>query len=140
MDQRAPDDMPDLTAGVIVFDNAMNVLLIKQKKNGIWSFPKGSVKYGETIYQGAIREALEETGLNFSLENFLTYYFDTCHKKKNYLYIYKLLLNYKDIPVRITEDITDFMWISWWGITQQLFKSYHINLLTTNYLYKSLKH
>ena len=44
-------------------DNKGQVLLV-QGKGGKWSFPKGRLKTNETHYQGAIREAMEEAGID----------------------------------------------------------------------------
>jgi 8-oxo-dGTP pyrophosphatase MutT (NUDIX family) len=49
--------------GVICVDNKGQVLLV-QGKGGKWSFPKGRRKTDETHYQGAIREAKEEAGID----------------------------------------------------------------------------
>ena len=43
--------------GVIV--NQDKVLLLKREKS--WVFPKGKIKYGESLIQTAIREIFEET-------------------------------------------------------------------------------
>jgi len=138
MDSRALDDTPDFTAGIIVFDNAMNILLVKQRKNGIWSFPKGSVKYGETMFQGALREAFEETGIDFSTHRHLAVYCDMNHNKTAELFIYKLLVSYKYIPVKTTQDTCDFIWLNWWSISEKFMRENRINMLTMNYLRKSL--
>lgn len=138
--QKVEDDTPDLTAGVIVFDNAMNILLVKQRKNGIWSFPKGSVKYGETMFGGALREAFEETGFDFSTDKYLSVYYDMNHNKTVHLYIYKLLMSYKYIPIKLTDDTCDFIWLNWWNLSEKFIKENRINKLTLNYLRKSLNH
>lgn len=138
--QKVEDDTPDMTAGVILFDNAMNVLLVKQRKNGIWSFPKGSVKYGETMFDGALREALEETGIDFSTDRHLTVYFDMNYSKTVHLYIYKSFMDYKSIPVRTTDDTSDFIWLNWWNLSEKFIKENRVNKLTLNYLRKSLNH
>jgi 8-oxo-dGTP pyrophosphatase MutT (NUDIX family) len=39
------------------------VLLVKGRNSGKWSFPKGHAKQGETEFEAAKRETLEETGL-----------------------------------------------------------------------------
>lgn len=49
--------------GVICVDSKGQVLLV-QGKGGKWSFPKGRRKTNETHYQGAIREAKEEAGID----------------------------------------------------------------------------
>jgi 8-oxo-dGTP pyrophosphatase MutT (NUDIX family) len=134
------DDAPDLTAGVIVFDNAMNFLLVKQRKNGIWSFPKGSVKYGETMFDGALREAFEETGIDFSSDKYISIYIDMNYNKKLHLYIYKSLMNYKSIPVKTTQDTCDYIWLNWFNLSEKFMKENRINKITMNYLMKSFIH
>lgn len=57
--------MSDTTdvVGVICVDKKGQVLLV-QGNGGKWSFPKGRRKTNETHYQGAIREAKEEAGID----------------------------------------------------------------------------
>jgi 8-oxo-dGTP pyrophosphatase MutT (NUDIX family) len=49
--------------GVIAFDKSGKVLLI-QGQGGKWSFPKGRKKEKETEHEAAVREALEEAGID----------------------------------------------------------------------------
>lgn len=58
----AAKDTEDVV-GVICVDRAGQVLVV-QGNGGKWSFPKGRRKENETHYQGAIREALEEAGID----------------------------------------------------------------------------
>ena len=51
--------------GVICIDNQGKVLLV-QGSGGKWSFPKGRRKEKETAQEGALREALEEAGIDLS--------------------------------------------------------------------------
>ena len=51
--------------GVICLDKFGRVLLV-QGSGGKWSFPKGRRKELETSYQGAIREAKEEAGIELA--------------------------------------------------------------------------
>jgi 8-oxo-dGTP pyrophosphatase MutT (NUDIX family) len=51
--------------GVICVDRQGRVLLV-QGSGGKWSFPKGRRKENETKYQGAVREALEEAGIDLT--------------------------------------------------------------------------
>jgi len=43
------------------------VLLIRNKNGGHWSFPKGHVEKGESEFQTALRETKEETGLDVEI-------------------------------------------------------------------------
>jgi len=45
----------------------IQLLLLRHRMGGHWSFPKGHVEGGETEAQTALREVREETGLNVSL-------------------------------------------------------------------------
>ena len=63
--QREYPDRPLVGVGAIIVDRG-RVALIKRGKAprfGEWSIPGGMLELGETIRQGAEREALEETGL-----------------------------------------------------------------------------
>lgn len=54
------------SCGALVYrcqDNHLQLLLIRHKQGGHWSFPKGHVENGETEIQTALREVKEETGL-----------------------------------------------------------------------------
>jgi len=58
----------DVSAGVIVFhrrDGICRFLLLRssQTKRPLWEFPKGAVDKGETLFDAALRELREETGL-----------------------------------------------------------------------------
>lgn len=50
-----------------ISDGKIKVLLIRRKKHNDWSFPKGKVDDGESLPQTAVRETLEETGLQVRL-------------------------------------------------------------------------
>jgi 8-oxo-dGTP pyrophosphatase MutT (NUDIX family) len=47
----------------IVVNNQGQILLIQRTDNGNWSLPGGAMDLGESIRQAAIRETLEETGI-----------------------------------------------------------------------------
>ena len=53
------------SCGCVIYRIAdeLRVLIIKQARNGNWSFPKGHVEEGETETQTAAREVFEEVGL-----------------------------------------------------------------------------
>jgi ADP-ribose pyrophosphatase len=63
--QREYPQQPLVGVGAIIVDDG-RVLLIKRGKApllGEWSIPGGMLELGETLREGAEREALEETGL-----------------------------------------------------------------------------
>ncbi|PKK90439.1 MAG: hypothetical protein CVV64_08725 [Candidatus Wallbacteria bacterium HGW-Wallbacteria-1] len=59
--------------GVIAFDSQGRVLMVRHRKGdkSYYLFPGGGVEKGETFEECAIRECLEETGLEISLGNLL---------------------------------------------------------------------
>ena len=57
--------MKKISAGIIITDGK-EILLGHSTGNDFWDIPKGMVEGGENPYDTAIRETLEEFGLDFS--------------------------------------------------------------------------
>ena len=60
------------SCGGLVFrrqNDLIQLLLIKHKKGGHWSFPKGHVEAGESERETAMREILEETGVHVDIKD-----------------------------------------------------------------------
>jgi 8-oxo-dGTP pyrophosphatase MutT (NUDIX family) len=55
------------SVSVLVRDDAGRVLLLQRPDNGLWTIPTGGVKKGETVPKAAVRECLEETGLEVEI-------------------------------------------------------------------------
>ena len=55
------------SANSIVLNEAGEILLIRRTDNGNWSLPGGAMDLGESLGQTAIRETLEETGIECRL-------------------------------------------------------------------------
>ncbi len=103
-------------AGGLVQNNDNKYLLIFRR--GKWDLPKGKIDKGETIENAAIREVMEETGLqNIHLVNSIgtTYHiYRTKGKlaiKPTYWYLMKCIGNEMLVPQR-KEDIEKAQWIS----------------------------
>jgi 8-oxo-dGTP pyrophosphatase MutT (NUDIX family) len=47
-----------------IIDAVGRLLLIQRADNGLWAMPGGAFEVGETPAEGAVREALEETGIH----------------------------------------------------------------------------
>ena len=47
-----------------IIDHEGHILLIQRADNGKWALPGGAMEVGETPAEGAVREALEETGVH----------------------------------------------------------------------------
>ncbi|MEG1778789.1 MAG: NUDIX domain-containing protein [Oscillospiraceae bacterium] len=60
------------SCGAVVYrkvNDKYKLLLVKHKFSGHWCFPKGHVEQGEEEVQTALREVLEETGINIDLRD-----------------------------------------------------------------------
>lgn len=54
---------PFAVGDAAIIDEDGHILLIQRADNGLWAMPGGGFEVGETPAEGAVREALEETGI-----------------------------------------------------------------------------
>jgi 8-oxo-dGTP diphosphatase len=70
------EDRKNYRVACDIFVTKSHQLLLGLRKNiygaGTWAVPGGHLEYGETTYDGAKRELLEETGITTDLELVLT--------------------------------------------------------------------
>ena len=62
----------ETSCGAIVYRNingSIRYLLIKNRRSSNWGFPKGHSEKGETKYDAAVREVLEETGIHIKIHS-----------------------------------------------------------------------
>ena len=65
---------PLIGVGAVVFGAGDEILLIKRGKAphyGRWMVPGGTLEWGETLEDAAIREVREETGIDIEIEMFV---------------------------------------------------------------------
>jgi len=60
------------------------VLLIRRADNGFWALPGGFHDLHETPMRCAVRECLEETGLQIRIERLLGVFSSNCYREINY--------------------------------------------------------
>ena len=111
-----------ITCSSWIVDQKMEkVLLIHNKKFDKWLQPGGHMEKGETVFEAAIREGTEETGIK-DLDFYMKEIFDIDihqipeNKKKNepahYHYDVRFVTKAKDYDVSIEkEECNDFQWI-----------------------------
>ena len=90
------------------------MLLLRHRKGGHWSFPKGHVENEETEYQTALREIKEETGLDVELQDDFRYtveYYPKQGVKKQVVYF--LGYSEEEHYVRQEEEISELKWMTW---------------------------
>jgi 8-oxo-dGTP diphosphatase len=63
-------------AAVALFDHAGKILLLRRKDNDKWTMPGGTLDYGESLIECAMREVREETGLSIRISGLIGTYSD----------------------------------------------------------------
>lgn len=103
------------SCGAIVYryiNGQIRYLLIRNKRSSYWGFPKGHVEKGETRFDTARREVLEETGLkihiNLGFEGSSLYTVGNNVEKQVYIYT----ASTKNARTKIQkEEIEDYAWL-----------------------------
>ncbi len=92
--------------------DSYDIILLRHKFGGHWSFPKGHVEQGETEQQTAIREVKEETGVSIDLMDGFresVEFFPKPGVKKQVVYF--LANAQDDTLVRQVEEISELRWV-----------------------------
>lgn len=63
-------------AAVALFDGDGRILLLRRKDNDKWTMPGGTMDFGESLVQCAIREVREETGFDIEISGLIGTYTD----------------------------------------------------------------
>lgn len=104
------------SCGAVLFkktDGAVQVLLIRHKNGGHWSFPKGHVEKDETEEETARREIREETGLEVVLDTTfrsVTTYSPGENTKKDVVYFLAFYRGGELVTQK--EEVLDAQWFS----------------------------
>jgi len=67
------------SANVVVVNDAGEILLIHRTDNGNWALPGGAMDLGESLTDTAIRETVEETGIEVEITGLVGIYTDPRH-------------------------------------------------------------
>ncbi len=103
------------SCGALVYryhGGGLELLLIRHRFGGHWSFPKGHVEQGESESQTALREVKEETNISISLEEGFrecVEYYPKPYIKKQVIYFLGRSLG--DTPKRQEEEISELRWV-----------------------------
>jgi ADP-ribose pyrophosphatase YjhB (NUDIX family) len=95
-------------SGVFICDPKTNKVLIVQSRGHLWGPPKGTMEDNETDAQCAVREVMEETGLDISKESLTTSF--AVYNKATYFY---LEMNECDVSVQEKDPTNDANGIGW---------------------------
>ena len=67
------------SVNVMVVNDEGSILLIRRTDNGNWAVPGGAIDLGESVAQAAIRETLEESGIECEVTGIVGIYSDPKH-------------------------------------------------------------
>lgn len=98
--------------GCILQSARQNVLLVKGRLTGKWSFPKGHAHKDEDGLACALRETFEETGYSPRSN-----YSRTVHLSKGKYFLYNVTSEITASP-RDTREVIDHRWVSIYNIPQ----------------------
>ena len=103
------------SCGALVYrdrEGVKELLLIKHRSGGHWSFPKGHVEGAESEVQTALREVKEETGLDVVLRRNFRHcveYFPRPHVRKQVVYFLGHPAG-DDTVHRQEEEVSEYRW------------------------------
>jgi ADP-ribose pyrophosphatase YjhB (NUDIX family) len=95
-------------SGVFICDPRTNKVLIVQSRGHLWGPPKGTMEDNETDSECAVREVMEETGLDISKESLTTSF--AVYNKATYFY---LEMKECDVSVQEKDPTNDANGIGW---------------------------
>src|SRR6266851_7472273 len=67
------------SVNVVVTNDAGEILLIRRSDNDNWALPGGAVDLGESLVQAAVRETMEESGIECQITGLSGIYTDPAH-------------------------------------------------------------
>jgi ADP-ribose pyrophosphatase YjhB (NUDIX family) len=67
------------SVNVVVVNEAGEILMIRRTDNGNWALPGGAIDLGESVAQAAVRETLEESGIECAITGIVGIYSDPRH-------------------------------------------------------------
>jgi ADP-ribose pyrophosphatase YjhB (NUDIX family) len=67
------------SVNVVVVNDTGQILMIRRTDNGNWAVPGGAVDLGESVAQAAVRETLEESGIECAVTGIVGIYSDPRH-------------------------------------------------------------
>jgi 8-oxo-dGTP pyrophosphatase MutT (NUDIX family) len=67
------------SVNVVVVNGPGDVLMIRRSDNDNWAVPGGAIDLGESMVQAAVRETLEETGIECEITGLVGIYTDPKH-------------------------------------------------------------
>jgi len=120
-------------AGAFLYDK--NKILLIQSRGNLWGPPKGTINPNETTQQCAVREVLEETGIDITSQCF-----DNFFKIKNTTYFY-IKIKHSEVFIQNNTQDNDATGIAWVNISclnslildKKIKITYHLKLILKSF-------
>ena len=123
-----------VVAGCLIHQD--NKYLLVQEKSpdifGLWNFPAGKVEKGQTIFEAAIREAKEETGLDVEVVKELGVYHKDGERSVKHVFEAKIIGGKIEIPA---DEILDVKWLSF----EEIIKLNEVGKIRSDWIIKAIK-
>jgi ADP-ribose pyrophosphatase YjhB (NUDIX family) len=105
-------------AAVALFDSRGNILLLRRKDNDKWTMPGGTLDFGESLTDCAIREVREETGFQIRITALIGTYTDPQiliaysdgEVRQEFTFVYAAEIESGEL--RIDEESKEAAWVS----------------------------
>jgi 8-oxo-dGTP diphosphatase len=110
-------ETPWLAADAVVFDEKGGVLLVRRKYppfQGEFALPGGFVETGETTEAAALRELMEETGIEGSTPRLIGVYSDPARDERHHVVSIAYLVQAKSYVVHAGDDAADAHFVANW--------------------------
>jgi ADP-ribose pyrophosphatase YjhB (NUDIX family) len=75
-----------LSAAAVVVNDQDEILLVRSPRRG-WEMPGGQVERGETPHEAALREVLEESGIEVTILGFAGVFHNVGNDRSNFLFL-----------------------------------------------------
>ena len=110
-------EQPWIAADSVVFDRAGRVLLIRRRNppyEGAYALPGGFVEIGETTEAAALRELMEETGIEGSSPQLVGVYSDPSRDPRHHCVGIAYLVLAKSFDVQAGDDAAHAEFVADW--------------------------
>ena len=113
----ARDAAQKIGASVAVLRDG-RLLITRREDNGLWCLPGGGVDAGETWSEAAVREALEETGLEIAIDGVLSAYADpdvvVCYPDGHRTQIFGVCFRAHAVVGEpgLSDEVTEVRWVT----------------------------
>ena len=109
----APEDLIRAAGGIVhrfVAMGRVEIACIYREARGDWTFPKGKLDYGENFEQAALREVVEETGMQCRVEQFVGTTNYTHRKGKPKIVVY-YLMTVNEGEFEPNDEVDELVWL-----------------------------